>query len=315
MKKISVIIPVYNSENYLEKCLDSVVNQTLKDIEIIIINDSSKDNSLKIIKKYQKKYENIILINNKINLGIGKSRNKGLEIATGEYITFLDSDDYIALDGYEIAYKYIKKNKLDFITNDYYKVENNQINIFETKYFDISTLNKNPEIIVKMNYGPANKIIKNSIIKENDIKFEENLKYEDVPFVSKALLYSNKIGHLNKPYYYYNIHFGSETTTMDKRVYDILEIIKIVNNQYENKYHDEIEYFTIKQITRYMLRQKYQKNKKIKNDFIDKGYKYLLEIYPNYKKNKYYLKESKLKRIIKNNKILLKIYCLIGGKK
>ena len=104
---VSLIIPVYNVEQYLKQCLDSVINQTFKDIEIIIINDCSSDNSLKIIKEYQQKDERIIVIDLQENKGQGNARNEGLKIAKGEYIVFVDSDDWVTNDYVETLYKAI----------------------------------------------------------------------------------------------------------------------------------------------------------------------------------------------------------------
>ena len=112
--KVSIIIPVYNVEPYLRECLDSVKNQTLKDIEIICIDDGSSDNSGKILDEYAKNDNRFIVIHQK-NMGIGASRNKGLEKVSVEYITFVDSNDYLQLDAYEIAYNSAKKDKVDIL--------------------------------------------------------------------------------------------------------------------------------------------------------------------------------------------------------
>ncbi|MCK5811942.1 MAG: glycosyltransferase family 2 protein [Clostridiales bacterium] len=114
MSKISVILPVYNAEKYLVKCLDSVINQTLKDIEIIILNDGSTDKSEAIIKNYQKKDKRIIYLFHE-NIGVGLTRDKGLNKATGEYVSFIDNDDYLELDMLEILYKKAKENDLDIL--------------------------------------------------------------------------------------------------------------------------------------------------------------------------------------------------------
>ena len=108
MPKVSIVIPVYNVEKYLRECLDSVVNQSLRDIEIICINDGSTDNSFKILEEYKSKEIRLQVLSQK-NGGQSKARNAGLEVATGEYIYFLDSDDYIKTDALEILYKIAKK--------------------------------------------------------------------------------------------------------------------------------------------------------------------------------------------------------------
>ena len=112
MDKISIIVPVYNNYNFLDKCLDSIINQTYKNIEIILINDGSTDNSLKKLKKYAKVDSRIILINKK-NEGVSKARNDGIKISTGKYITFVDSDDYLECDAIEKIYIALIKNKVE----------------------------------------------------------------------------------------------------------------------------------------------------------------------------------------------------------
>ena len=127
MIKVSVIVPVYNVEKYLEKCLDSLVNQTLKEIEIIIVNDGSPDNSHKIIDKYTKKYKNIKAYL-KENGGLSDARNYGLKKASGEYIAFLDSDDFVKEDMYQKMYEKAKSGNFDMIVCDLnYKSENSSV--------------------------------------------------------------------------------------------------------------------------------------------------------------------------------------------
>ena len=119
MKKVSVVVPVYNTEKYLDICLNSLVNQTIDDIEIIIVNDGSTDNSIKIIKKYMKQYpEKIVLLDQK-NSGISVARNNGISIAKGEFIGFVDSDDFVELNMYENLYNAIKNTKSDIVVCDY----------------------------------------------------------------------------------------------------------------------------------------------------------------------------------------------------
>ena len=115
MKKVSIIVPIYNVEKYLSKCLDSLVNQTLADIEIIIVNDGSPDNSYKIVKDYLKKYPDKIKYYEKSNGGQGSARNLGLTKATGEYVGYVDSDDYVNLTMYEKMYQKAKKTDADIV--------------------------------------------------------------------------------------------------------------------------------------------------------------------------------------------------------
>ena len=310
--KISVIIPVYNSSTYLRKCLDSVVNQTLKDIEIIIINDGSTDDSKNIIEEYSCKYKNIIFIDQE-NKGIGKTRNIGIKKATGEYITFVDSDDYIKENMLEEYYKYAKKHNFDLVIGSYIKKINNKEIIFENNKFKTGNVKTTPQILYLIEYGPWAKLYKREMLINNNIYFDEKRKYEDMPFVSKALLKSKLIGQITEPYYYYIIHNNSETTTMDKRVFDILDILKEIKDYYKREYYlrDELDYVIINKVTTYMLQQRVQKDNKLRIEFIDAGYAFLNKNIKNWKGNKYYKKTNFLKRIIKNNKKILKIYCNI----
>ena len=136
--KVSVIIPVYNVEQYLRECLDSVVNQTLKDIEIICVNDGSTDNSLVILEEYAAKDERIKIVN-KENGGLSSARNCAIPLARGEYIGFVDSDDWIDLDFYEKLYNTAKKYKAEIACANLYRVSNTKSKYFVKHRFCISS--------------------------------------------------------------------------------------------------------------------------------------------------------------------------------
>lgn len=312
MSSVSIIVPVYNAGIKLERCLESLVNQTEKDIEIIVINDGSTDDSKNIIEEYTVKYKNIIFIDQE-NKGIGKTRNIGIKKATGEYITFVDSDDYIKENMLEEYYKYAKKHNFDLVIGSYIKKINNKEIIFENNKFKTGNVKTTPQILYLIEYGPWAKLYKREMLINNNIYFDEKRKYEDMPFVSKALLKSKLIGQITEPYYYYIIHNNSETTTMDKRVFDILDILKEIKDYYKREYYlrDELDYVIIDKITTYMLQQRVQKDNKLRIEFIDAGYAFLNKNIKNWRGNKYYKKTNFLKRIIKNNKKILKIYCNI----
>ena len=120
MIKVSVIVPVYNTEKYLRRCLDSLVNQTLREIEIIIVNDASPDNSIEIMREYERKYKNkVVVIDLKVNVKQGGARNEGINIAKGEYIGFVDSDDWVDKEMYKELYNKAKENNADIVDSDY----------------------------------------------------------------------------------------------------------------------------------------------------------------------------------------------------
>ena len=225
MVKVSIIVPVYNTAKYLNKCINSLLNQTLKEIEIILINDGSTDNCESIIKKYKDKRIKYI---SKKNEGIGKTRNLGIEIASGEYLAFIDSDDYIESNFCEVMYNKAIKDKCDIVICDYFEDINNELKEIKFASFKDTNLMENPEIINYINLGPCNKIYKKELFKDKNNRFIENLKYEDAPFVCRLLLSAKKIGKINKCLAHYVIHEKSETTTRDERIFDILKITDII---------------------------------------------------------------------------------------
>lgn len=223
--KISVIIPVYNAEKYLDRCIDSIINQTYKNIEIILVNDGSKDNSLNICKKYQKLDKRIKLINKK-NEGVSIARNKGIEIATGEYLYFCDADDYLDIHALEYYYKEIQNS--DLIISDYYIVNENKnikksnsfpknIRIDTIKEIDnlkislLSNSYKHSNILNGDYTGEGlgfvwNKLFRKSIVDKNNIRFPKGIILcEDVCFIYKYLDNCKKIKLINKPLYYHEI--------------------------------------------------------------------------------------------------------------
>lgn len=310
MIKVSVIVPAYNAERYIATCLDSLVHQTLPDMEIIVIDDASSDHTVSIIQQYQKKYKQIALIRHKKNMGIGKSRNDGISKARGKYIGFVDSDDFVSLDTYFAYYHFCEKNHLSLLYSHYYKVMEERAVLFQTDSISFTNVRKDPSILCKVDYGPCNKIFLKEMIDAHTIRFAENIKYEDMPFVAKSLFHAKKVGHLDAPYYYYRIHAGSETTTMDTRVFDIFQCLDMVNEYYakEKKVKQGLEYLNIREVTRYMLRQRYQKEKKIQKDFVKAGFAYLDTHFPLWKQNVYYKQEPLWKRFIKNHPVCMQFY-------
>jgi len=245
---LSVIIPVYNVEPYLEQCLDSVINQTYKNLEIICINDGSTDNSLKILEKYQKKDSRIKLINQK-NKGLSGARNAGLDVAKGEYIAFVDSDDYLELNAYEEAMKVMfddnKIELIEFLVNAFAE-DNNVLNMDRAKN---STMYNHVNFRLKKHtvWG-CNKVFKANIINESSLRFILDMTYaEDVFFTYAYNMLKKKSGFIGKLLYNYRIRKGSimyeqEKTNYSKRIqlyynYDALVDFAKKHNIYEqNRY-------------------------------------------------------------------------------
>ena len=224
MPKVSVIIPVYNVEKYLRQCMDSVVNQTLSDIEIICVNDCSPDNSLSILQEYADKDKRIKVIDLPQNGGLGHARNVVLDITTGDYIMYLDSDDWLELNACEIAYNHISKNKNDFVFFNYnnYSDDTKEIQYNDKRFESLASQPNlsdiNPAEIDKSFFSPVtawSKIYNREFLLINKMKFyEERKTYEDKFFYTRALNCANSISFINKPLYNYRKREGSITRVL-----------------------------------------------------------------------------------------------------
>lgn len=207
-------------EKYLPKCLESLIKQTLNDIEIICVNDGSMDNSLAILKEFASKDSRIKIIDNQ-HQGVAKTRNTGIEQSTGEYIGFVDSDDYIDIDFFEKLYNSATKSNSDIAIASILK-HKNFFNIYNAKYtkeetaITIQDKIKLCEDKKHFFFYAWNKIYHSGFIKENNIKFSEGQIYEDVMFAIKALYYSNKIISVYGTKYHYIEHENSLTKSKDK---------------------------------------------------------------------------------------------------
>ncbi len=199
MPKVSVIIPVYNVKEYLRRCLDCLVNQTLKDIEIILVDDCSTDGSLDILKEYVSKDERFKLITLSQNQGASFARNKGLEIATGEYLNFIDSDDTIDLNYYEELYKKAHSENLDLVKCSRVKIDLDG---------NITKSNLNSFVkssIYAFTYEWTTAIFRASIIFDNNIKFPVDVrKAQDVVFLNDVVLRTKTYAVIDNVNYYYH---------------------------------------------------------------------------------------------------------------
>ncbi|MDO5555879.1 MAG: glycosyltransferase [Clostridia bacterium] len=284
--KVSIIIPVYNSGKYIAKCLDSVLEQTYKDFEIIIINDGSTDNSKEIIIQYEMKYSNILKYIEQKNIGVAKTRNYGITIASGKYIMFIDNDDFINKDYIETFVRLIEKDNLDVVIGGYKRSNENGKILKSLKL-------KNTEWSKLMILAPWAKIYKKEYLIEKDISFLDNNIGEDVYFNLQALMLSNKI--LITDYIGYNWFFNTKSVSNTKQKnLKNLNVLYLLNNCYEildekdilNKKYELIEMYFFRYVVWYLLFT----TKGLSYEAISKEYDklilFLQEKFPNYKKNK-----------------------------
>ena len=242
--KISVIIPVYNGSDYIKECLDSIVNQTLREIEIICVNDGSTDNSLSILKEYTSKDSRIKIID-KENEGQGYARKVGLDNATGEYILFCDSDDYYAeLTVFEELYNYIEQIKVDVVIFNHIrnytlegrieKIGGNYPQKETFSYLDMDN-------IFAFRVTAWLKLYSRQFLHSyNDWYFPKKIKYEDMPFHYQILTRA-RISYIDKYFYTYRIRAISIITSSlsKERIYDLCNVFTEIYNITKNKCHLE----------------------------------------------------------------------------
>lgn len=314
MVKVSIIVPVYNTEKYLDKCLDSLVKQTLKEIQIIIVNDGSTDNSIKICKQYEEKYKNKILYLEKENGGLSDARNYAFSHIEGEYVGFVDSDDYIAFNMFEELYSKASKEKADLAECDFLWEYPNETKI------DIGKLitNKTDNFV----FGRVlmcNKIIKSKIILDNKLEFTKGLRYEDVEFYYKLVHYINKTSLVSIPLYHYIQRENSISNLQTEKTKDIFLILHNILEFYKEEniyeeYKTELEYLYIRFLLgSSLLRMVKIKDKDVKTKLIKQTWGILNKSFPNWKQNAILLESKDLKnKYYKSvNKYTLKLYSKI----
>ena len=250
MPKITIIVPVYNQEQYIRECLDSIINQTLEDIEVICVNDCSTDSSLSILEEYAQKDNRIKIFSQEKNLGTGLARNIAIDASEGEYIMFVDPDDYIELKACEILYNNAKSYDSDFVEFlfDRFDKEKNFYTI--EKLYDLPNNGLiDKELILKSNIFSApimawNKFYKSDFLQTNKIYFHNSRLAEDHIVTIKTRCLANRITYLNSVLYHYRINPANNQATdignlpeIFKEIKDFLVKENIFNSVYRNYYN------------------------------------------------------------------------------
>lgn len=313
MPKVSVIVPVYKVESYLRKCLDSLVHQTLSDIEIIIVNDGSPDHSEEIIHQYQEKYPEKIKYLKKENGGLSSARNYGMPYATGEYVAFLDSDDYVEFNMYETMYQKAKEGNFDMVECNF---------IWEyprKKKVDIGQKYEGTkEAIEKARVVAWNKLYKKEVLQNSNVLFPEGLRYEDVEFFYKIVPYLKKIGFVEEAFVHYIQRENSISNTQNERTKEIFIVLDHVIAFYKEqglweKYQQELEYT----YARYLLcsslkRMTHIGDKQIRKQLLKETWERLNQNFPSWKQNKLLHKKGMKNRYLRTvNHCTFQLYCYL----
>ncbi len=314
MQDLSIIVPIYNVEKYLSRCVESLLNQTLENIQIILVNDGSTDNSGKIAKVYAEKNPDKILYLEKENGGLSDARNYGMPFATGKYIAFLDSDDYIEKNAYEEMYSKACEGNYDYVESDFIWEYPNKRKIDKM----VNYRNKK-EMLTNVRVVAWNKLIKREIIEKNKLQFPKGLRYEDVEFTYKLIPHLKSMGYVDKAFVHYIQRENSIANVQNERTAEIFTILDNVIEYYKDnglyeEYKEELEYM----ITRIVLCSSLKRITKVKNkekrkELEKKSWIYVNEKFSSWKQNKYLKEVNNAKNMyIKTvNKLTYPIYVKI----
>ena len=290
MIKISIIIPVYNAEKYLKKCIDSVINQNVESKEIILVNDGSIDNSQEIIDEYVAKYPDMIKAIKQENAGQAVARNVGIENASGEFLAFLDSDDYLEENSYQLALNKAECDDLDIVCFDYYEIINGKKE--EKQHYFLNTDDVVRKYIVSET-SPCNRIVKRKIFIDNNVRFLVNKIYEDLATIPTLAKYTKKIGYIPDRVYDYVIRENSTMryTTYNSKIEDIFYAVEKLYNDFKGtEYMEELEYIYIEHLLHAASLRFFSYKEGIGN--IDKVVSVMKDKFPKWRKNKYYKMQS-----------------------
>jgi glycosyltransferase involved in cell wall biosynthesis len=294
---VSVIVPVYNTEKYLRKCLDSLADQTLKDIEIIIIDDGSTDSSPVIIKEYTEKDSKRFISLAQENSGQAVARNKALKMCTGEYIGFLDSDDFVRTDMFERMYNAAVAEDADYVACGYTDITYDETgNEIELEHYVHSKLAyKTKDMFFGALASPFLHLYKKEVLIESGADFPEGVVYEDTAFYLNIIPYIKKLAVIDEPLAYRVRRSNSTMSTFKAaKVRQIFKVLDYSLDYYKKKgfyeeYQKEMEYFCVRvllcsSMQRICKVEDSKERKALQNETLD----YLYRNFPNRKSNKYF---------------------------
>lgn len=309
--KLSIIVPVYNVEKYLERCINSLLNQELDDYEIIFVDDGSTDSSSTILKKYQKLWPNIIRVFQKTNSGQSEARNYGLERAKGEYLAFVDSDDFVSKNCYVDLLKIAEKGQYDIVIFDAFREYLSYQEPMEASDTIKTSRKISCEEYVLSIPGPWNKLIRKRLFIDHFLRFPSGIWYEDLAFIPQLGLYTNQIFYQKQKYYHYVQSVNSITRQQkyQEKWWDISQAVSILKEKLEKRFPTEMEYI----YWNYFLYEtsliyyRYHRYDKINDIAALMQYNY-----PNWRKNKYIRRYTGVKKRLLAGLFYHKLYSLIA---
>lgn len=306
--KLSIVVAVYNLEEYLPRCLDALVNQTLDDIEILCVDDGSTDSAPQIIEEYRKKYPNLIKTFHKKNGGEFTTRNYGLERAVGEYVTFVDTDDWVEKNWAEKLYNVAKDNNADLAVCGFERIDLKTNKVVATNMTNfgrtVKDINSKDDYLLFINPAPWNKVYKREKVK--DLKFLPFRGFNDTMFLASCYTKMEKIAFTPEVLYHYYLRYDSQIHTVNKQDVDnlkkyLLEVKKLYteSNKYEEMKYILDTFAFLHLGTSVMYRVSYDKTVNIK-EMLKKTIKYLDNNFGNWRKSPFLKIGYSLKKGLKH---------------
>lgn len=285
MSKVSIIVAAYNVEAYIKKCIDSLLSQTLSDIQIIIVDDGSKDSTAKIVQKIT---DSRLLYVYKQNGGLSSARNYGLQFVDGDYIAFVDGDDWVEPEMYRLMYESAIQNISDVVECAYFKDWKDKQIICNVKW--------QPNIVQFNPYNVCLKLYKQKLLAESLVQFKTGIWYEDFNFNLKISYYVNKVSFVDVPLYHYIQRDGSIMHTVSKKVLDIFTCCDDIYDflsQKANYNFDNIKWYFAKELLVASFFRLCKYDAQNNTEYSKQNYIYLKSKFPDWKKSSC-LKKRKL---------------------
>lgn len=310
--EVSVIVPVYNGEHDLARCLDSLVNQTLESMEIIVVDDGSTDGTPDVIRRYTDRHPDRIRAFRKENGGQGSARNLGMAEAIGEYVGFVDADDYVSTDMFECMLSAARQSDADMVTCDY------TYTYGDTKDAERVTLAK-PQKPIDLFFdpwaAPWNKLYRRSVLMDNGVRFPELRAYEDTAFYANAIPFTHSIANVDEAFVH---QYFRESSTMnqsqDARVLLIFDVIDDIIAFYKEhgvyeQYREYLEYFCVKILfSSSVLRICQIRDRSTRRDYLERSIRKVKELFPGYRSNRFFRKGIKGLYVRSISRLTLPIY-------
>lgn len=313
MPEISVVVPVYNVRDYLRKNIESILAQTFTDYELILVNDGSKDDSLSILREYEQKDDRITVID-KPNGGLSDARNAGMAIASGKYIQFIDSDDFVEPQLLEKCWCKLEETGADMVIFDIYQyfLATGKKEVIANTYDEngIYSIRTNPELIVSIQNAAWNKMYRLSLFRDNDIIYPWGCYYEDLGTTYRLLARSDKVAFINEPLYdYLQDRPGNITHQFNFSVYHVLDMVKLTLDDYKNlgiyeTYYEELKCLGARNILECLKKTRNVNDKKMTEKFVQVCFWYIKNNWPEFPKCRYPILREKNDWIYANERIL-----------